>query len=158
MLTYLVGSARKSLALLTGLLLLTLLLPSLALAETAGLGEPLAALLTQTVTPLLGAVLLALLSWAMAKLAAKWKLDFLVRNQELIEKAAYKGICYAEEYAANKLKAANVKISSSEKLNLAVAQVLKAVPGIELETARDWVEALLARVSGAGATGDAALR
>ena len=126
------------------------------LGNTTGtpLGQALAGFMTDVVFPIGNALLVALIGWVMLKIGTKYKIDALASKEDLIQSAALKGIALAEEYAANKLKTANFKLTSNEKLNLAVAQVLKAAPKLTEDEAKDYVNSMLAKVAGAGATGD----
>ena len=130
--------------------------PGLVLAEDAGtpLGGALADFMSGTLFPLINALVLGLVGWAAVTIGKKYKIDALIASEGLIQDAAYKGVTLAEEWAAKRLKTANIRVSSSEKLNLAIAQVLKAAPLISRDEAREYVESVLARVTGAGATAD----
>jgi len=135
------------------------LCPILAFAaDEITIGPALADVATGVLFPLLNAVLVILIGWAVAYIGKKYKIDALAGYQSLIQEAAYKGISLAEEYAAKRLKTSKIKLGSSEKLNIAVGQVLAAAPRLTREQATDYVESLLGRLRGVGATGDAAVR
>lgn len=127
-------------------------------ADEATLGGALADVFTGVIFPLLNAALVILIGWAVAYIGKKYKLDALAGYQTLIQEAAYKGISLAEEYAAKRLKESKVKIGSSDKMNIAIGQVLTAAPKLTRQEAVDYVEALLGRLKGVGATGDTAVR
>ena len=147
---------KRALALIA-LVTLMLLWPVLALAEETGLSAAIAGFLQGVVFPVLGALLMALVSWAVVKIAKKYNLDILLQNEALIRNAAWRGIGLAEEYAAKKLKESDIKIGGSEKLSIAVAQVLNAVPKLTREQAEQYIESLLPSLKGVGATGEKTL-
>ncbi len=134
------------------LVLVLFALPMPALAETP-LSGAVAGFLDGILFPVLNAVLVALVGWAVVKIGRKYHLDFLVENEDVIERAAYKGITLAEEKAAKMMKNSNLTLSSNKKLDLAVSKVLEAAPRLTRQQAEEYVEALLPRLKGAGATG-----
>lgn len=138
-----------------GFFLLSLLFffPAAAFAATP-LSTAAAGFLSTFVFPLLSAFLLGLISWAVSRISKKWHLDFLIKNEGLIEKAAYRGITYTEEIAARRVKESALKLTGNEKLDLAVSQVLAAAPELSREQASGYVHSLLARLPGVGATGE----
>jgi hypothetical protein len=146
---------RLFLALTMGMLLFCALPGPATAGEAASpLGLSLADFMSGTVFPLLSALVMALVGWAAVSIGKKYKIDALIANEALIQDAAYKGVALAEEYAARLLKEKNIKLTGSLKLDRAIAQVLKAAPQISREDAREYVESVLARVKGAGATGE----
>lgn len=126
-------------------------------ASGTPLGEALSGFMTGTVFPLVNAFLAALIGWAVLKIGKKYKIDALIGSEFLIQEAARKGIALAEEMAANRLKTSRITMTSSSKLNLAVAQVLKAAPKLTQIEAEGYVESILARTKGVGAIGDKAV-
>jgi hypothetical protein len=119
------------------------------------LGDALAKFFVNTVMPVIAALVLGLLSVLIQKISKKLGTDILIRNQELIESLALKGISYAEEKAYLAIKN-NSHLQSDTKLKLAVAYVVDAMPATTPEQAQRIVESLLARVKGVGATGERA--
>lgn len=141
-----------------GLFFLIFVFAPLAFAGGSPLAVAAAGVLQTFVFPLLTALLMGLVSWAVVKIGKKYHLDIVLNNEKLIESAALKGISYAEEEAADKLKASNIRLTSSDKLNLAVAEVLQAFPKLTDVQAAEYVRSVLGRITGAGATGAAAVR
>jgi len=118
------------------------------------LGQALADFFTNTLFPVINALLIGLIGWAVIKIGNKYKIDALIDAELMIQNAAAKGIALAEEMAAKKLKTANIKVSGNEKLDIAVAQVLQAAPKISRDQAQEYVEAILAKTKGTGATNE----
>lgn len=146
-----------SLCLLFLLFGLCLLLGGVAPAQAGTLGDAMANTFAGTVAPILTAALLGLVGVGINWARKKWKLDALASLQGLAEAAALRGIAYAEEKAEAAIKKGGDKIPGNEKLQLAVAQVLEAVPKISPERATAIVEGMLGRVVGAGASGTKAV-
>jgi hypothetical protein len=126
----------------------------LATAAAAAETEGVSGFLVNFIVPLGAALLVGLVNWAVYAVARKYNLDIVLRNQDVIERAALKGISLAEEYAAQALKQKNIRLSGNDKLNMAIDQVLSAAPKLSREEASEWVNAVLARVKGVGATGE----
>lgn len=112
------------------------------------------ALLDNVVFPIFTGLILSLLSILIHRLSSKYKLDILVANQELIERAALQGISLAEEKAAQYI---DIKISGNEKLTMALTHVKSVIPTITTAQAQSVIEGMLARIPGLGATGDKAI-
>jgi len=121
------------------------------------LAEALAGIMSGVVFPVVTFFLVGLLGIALNRLASKYKLDILDRNRDAIDRAAHAAIAYVEEFSAKKIKQSNVKLGSNEKLNLAVSKIIESVPAITEEQARFVAESMLAKVKGAGATGETSL-
>lgn len=134
-----------------------MLAPACVYAGTQ-LSAAVADFLSAVVWPLVSAFIAAAAGWAAVWIGRKYKLAYLVENERRIEDAAYRGVAFAEETAAKLLKEKNIKVSSNEKLNMAVAEVLKSAPSVTREQAELIVESILARVFGAGASGDVVVR
>jgi len=128
-----------------------------AAAVGTPLGESISGVLSGTVFPLINALLAGLIGWAVVHIGNKYKIDALINSEALIQSAAYKGVSMAEEFAARKMKTMNIKIASSQKLNMAIAQVLNAAPKLTQEEAAGYVESALAKITGVGATGEKAV-
>ncbi len=146
------GLVYTMLAICFSLMLFVLLAPLPALAGTP-LSGAVAGFMEGVVFPFLTAALMTLVGWAVVKVGKKYDLEILLDNEEAIERAALKGISLAEEYAAKRLKSSDIKMTGYEKLDTAVAQVLKAAPKLTHREAEEYVEALLARLNNVGATG-----
>jgi hypothetical protein len=111
----------------------------------------------KVVFPVLGGLIIALISIAIRWLSVKLKTDVLLKQQDYIEKLALQGIAYAEEQAAKKVKTGVNKISGVEKMAFAIKFVNDIAPKIDIESARQAIEAKLGQVKGAGATGEQAI-
>ena len=110
-----------------------------------------------TITPVLTALVLALLGMLFAWLAKKYHLEVKQADQQYIEGVATRAISFAEEEAAAFAKAHGSKLPSDTKLSDAVTFLLRAVPALSQADARDLVSGMLGKVKGAGATGDKAV-
>ena len=114
-----------------------------------------AALLTNTVFPLLTALLLGLASYGLKLFATKYKLQILSDNNDLLMKVAAQGIAYAEEKAATFVDS-RVPLNGNDKLTLAVKYITQALPKLTPDQAQNAVHAVIATIPGAGATGESA--
>ena len=114
--------------------------------------------LTGTVFPLVTALVVGLVSLLIKRLATKYKLEGLLKHQELIEKLATQGITKAEELAVSYVKTKQPELSSGNKLTVAIEHIMKAMPKVSEQQATDIVHSMLARLSGVGATGDTAIK
>lgn len=154
----------RSIAPLTLLFALIVLLTLVLAAPWALAGEPgvslgpaLAELLGQTVWPLIAAVVAGFATIVLRKLAAKFGLEGLLAQERRLRELAHQGVALAEELAARRLKEAEIKLPGGDKLNLAVAHIMAAVPEITRSRAEALVEATLGMALGVGATGDQAV-
>jgi hypothetical protein len=107
--------------------------------------------------PILGAVILALVGIILKKIADKYDMQSLMDQQSIIEDLAISAIGYAEEKAATYAKN-RTKLTGSEKLDIAVGFVLEKTPKVDRHEAKQWIEAMLARLVNVGATDDKVLR
>ena len=91
-------------------------------------------------------------------LGKKFKLDGILSNRQLIQKAAIDAISYAEEkameYAKDRNNEGRNRMTSNDKLNLAVSRLLNDVPKIDRQKARDSIESVIGQLKGVGSTGD----
>jgi Tfp pilus assembly protein PilV len=117
-------------------------------------GEVFQQFFIQVVFPIIGAGILALLGNLIKKLSEKFDGETTSDLQTSLEEMIVNSIAFAEEYAANRLKNSNVKTSGNEKLDQALCWLAIQAPKVDRNEARLWIEAMLARVKGAGATGD----
>ncbi len=108
----------------------------------------------QTVTPLLTALVLALLGMLFAWLGRKYHLDVKQADQDYLQGLAVRGIAYAEEEGEEFLKVHGTRLPSESKLADAVSFLLRAAPRLDQLQARDLVTGMLGKTKGAGATGD----
>ncbi len=114
--------------------------------------------LVNTVFPILGALVLALLGMALRWAGKKWKIEALQGDQEWLRNAAWDAVAYVEELAAKQIKSKEITLSSNQKLDLAVAKVLESSPKVSRERAEQLIESALALAKGAGATGERVLQ
>ena len=71
---------------------------------------------------------------------------------------AKNAIGYAEELASARLKEKEVKLTGREKLDSAIQKLMLSAPKISPEQADALIHSALGMVSGAGATGDKAVK
>jgi hypothetical protein len=116
----------------------------------------LVACLRDTVFPIVGTALMGFLSVFLARLGAKYKIDALTQKNNFVEQIAFQGISLAEEKAAQ-LVGSKSQLTGSDKMDIAIAHVLTAMPKVSEVQAESIVNGLLARIPGVGATGGAAL-
>ncbi|BCS54543.1 hypothetical protein [Geobacter sp. SVR] len=124
-------------------------------AASATSADPavLAAFLRETIFPIVGALLLGLLSIPLHWLGNRFKIDYLLQRDNAIERLAYQGIALAEEMAAKKVEGL-AGLTGSAKLDVAVGHILSVMPSVSREQAERIVESLLAQIPGVGATKD----
>jgi hypothetical protein len=138
-------------------LLAVLVLPGAAIAENGAFAGALADVLTGLVFPIVAAVVMALVGWAVTWAARKWKLGFLLESEAYLQQLALTAVSFVEERAAKMVKESGMKLPGGEKLNMAVARIMESAPELSQEKAEELAESMLARLRGAGATGDKAL-
>ena len=119
-------------------------------------GDTLSTLLSQTILPILGALVLGFISWAAKYVGSKFKIDALTADNNFVTNLAAQGIAFAEEKAANYAKQAQ-PLSNNDKLNAAIAYVMQMAPKVSPEQAQSLVTSALAMLPGVGATGNAAV-
>ena len=110
-----------------------------------------------TITPLLTAVALTLLGMLFSRLAKKYRIEVNQQNQNYLENMAVRAIAFAEEEAAEFLKAHGNCLPSESKLADAVTFLLRAVPKLDQQEAQDLITGMLGKTRGAGATGEKAV-
>jgi len=125
-------------------------------APSVPFGDTLSTLLSQTILPILGALVLGFVSWAAKYIGSKFKIEALTTNNEYLNRLAAQGVAFAQEKAANYAKQAQ-PLSSNDKLNSAIAYVMQMAPKVSPEQAQSLVTSALAMLPGVGATGDAAV-
>jgi TM2 domain-containing membrane protein YozV len=123
-------------------------------AEAAAptLGEALRAMTNETIIPLIVAVVGAMLSLVLGKLKAKYNIQLQTETQAWIERQADAAVRMVSEKAAAKIKWEKIRISSNEKLEMAIAALVSRVPAITPDQADLYVHAALARIKGEGAS------
>lgn len=139
------------------LILLLVLFPSLVMAEDSAVGIAVAGLWSGVVVPVIASLCLGLLGLVLDKLRKKYNLQISSETQAYLGSIAERGIALAEERGAAYIKANVMKITGRDKLDIAIAHVLESAPKVTREQADTLVHAALARLQGAGATGDKAL-
>jgi hypothetical protein len=135
-----------------------IVLPFVALAEetTAG-GQAVASLLEGVVFPVVTAFLLGLVGIVINKVRIKYNLDISAEKQSQLESLALRGIAYAEEKASDYAKNKAKTLTGSDKLDIAVAHILTAMPKISDRQAEAIVNSVLGQVKGLGASGEKAV-
>ena len=111
-----------------------------------------------TVTPVLTALVLALLGMLFTWLGKRYRIEVNQREQNYFENMAVSAIAFAEEEAEEFLKAHGSCLPSESKLADAVTFLLRAAPKLGRQKAQDLVTGVLGKVRGAGATGEKAVR
>lgn len=103
---------------------MNILLMMVVLAEAAadpGLWVSIVDLAVQVLTP----ILLAAGSWALLKLAKKFKLESLVADGDLAKDAVHAGIGYAERWAKKYAAMHDLKATGPQKLHVAIQYIAK---------------------------------
>ncbi len=111
-----------------------------------------------TMTPLLTAVVLALLGVFFTWLGKRCHIEVNQKDQNYLENMAVRAIAFAEEEAAEFLKMHGSCLPSESKLADAVTFLLRAAPKLDQQKAQDLITGMLGKVKGAGATGEKAVR
>src|ERR1035437_1796450 len=119
-------------------------------------GEVLSTFLSQTVLPVLGALVLGFISWAAKTVGSRFKIEALLTDNNFVTQLAAQGVAFAEEKAANYAKQAQ-PLSNNDKLNAAIAYVMQMAPKVTPEQAQSLVTSSLAMLPGVGATGNTAV-
>lgn len=140
-----------------------LLIPMLALAADAvatasnPLGDSLAGILSGDIKPVLMALLTALIGIVLDKVRQKTGLQISAERQAQLVGFAEQGIGIAEEKGAAYLKANATKMTGNAKVDMAIAHIIAMAPKVTVEQADGLVHYVLAKSTGAGATGTAAV-
>lgn len=129
--------------------------PAMAAEALNPVGEAASGLLSGVIFPVLSAFLLGLVTIILNKIRIKTGIQIAAGIQEQIERAAAAGIAFAEEKAAAAVKAKLTRLTGKEKLDLAIAHVITALPHVTPEQANAIVHATLGKAIGPGATGGA---
>jgi hypothetical protein len=139
-------------------LLLVLFAPLCLLAADAPtpVGEALGAFLTNTVLPVLGSLVAALVSLILLAIRKKTGIQAGAEYDAWLAKQAETAVQMVAEKAAAAVKLDQMKFTSSEKLEMAIAALVSKAPKLTEEQADQYVHAALARIPGLGATADAA--
>ncbi|MFH1027802.1 MAG: hypothetical protein V1791_07360 [Pseudomonadota bacterium] len=125
-----------------------------AAVDASSAPAALAALLRDSLFPLVSALALGYLSLFLNRLGQKYKIEALTQKDNIVERFAFQGIALAEEKAAQ-LVGSKAALTGVQKLDLAIAHICSAMPKISREQADAMVHSLLAQTSGVGATGGA---
>jgi len=138
------------------IILLLVLLPSIAFASESG--DAVVNLLNNVVYPILGPLLLGLGTLLLNIIRKKWNLQISADTEAMLLGQAKNAIGYAEELASAYLKEKEIQLTGSEKLNRAIQQLMISAPKISADQAEALIHSALGLVSGAGATGDKAVK
>jgi hypothetical protein len=146
--------------LIFAMLLLVTAVPALAAdpapAAVSTAPAAVAALLKETIFPLVTALALGYLSLFLNRLGQKYKIEALTQKDNIIERLAFQGIALAEEKAAQ-LVGSKSALTGVQKLDLAIAYVCNAMPKVSREQADAIIHSLLGQTTGVGATGEMAI-
>lgn len=112
----------------------------------------LADFLQQTVFPVLGALFMGVVTLFLNRLGAKYKIDLLMQRDNFLERVAFQGLTLAEEKAA-KYAGSKMALTGNDKMDVAIAHILRLMPKVDEGHARAVVESLLAQIPGVGASG-----
>jgi len=110
--------------------------------------------LVEALIPAAGAVVTALLSWALAQLARRWGLALSQEQEAAIRAGIRVAIGGVEEAALAKVKGGSPPMAGADKLNLALSAVQARWPKALPDDLVRMVHEELARMPGVGATGD----
>lgn len=109
----------------------------------------------QVVFPVFGAIILVFVSYLIKKIANKYDMEWLLNHQDMSRDMATGAISYVEELVASRIKEGyTYKITGKEKLDMAIIWMMEQMPEIKREEAQAWIESMLGRIEGVGATGE----
>lgn len=111
----------------------------------------LASFLQGTIFPVIGSLLLGVLSIFLTRLGNKYNIESLTQRNNLIERVAFQGITLAEEKAAQFI-GSQQQLTGSDKMDIAINHILSVIPSVTSERAQAIAESLLAQIPGVGAT------
>ena len=106
-------------------------------------GALLSEAIVQFVFPVLGAILMIMLSLAARKLDKKFNTEIFTERLSQIKVVATDAASYAEEQAAKWAKN-QVSFTENDVINKAMKYFLKRMPDIDQETAQEEIESVLA--------------
>lgn len=151
---------KKAFRIISSVLFLALIAGAAVAADqptaTSGAPAAVAALLKETLFPLVSALALGYLSLFLNRVGQKYKIEALTQRDNIIERFAMQGIALAEEKAAQ-LVGSKSELTGTQKLDIAIAHICDAMPRISREKADAIVHSLLAQTPGVGATGEKAV-
>ncbi len=124
---------------------------------SSGLVDSLISVIQGTITPVLTAVVLAMLGMLFAWLGKKAHIEVRQADKDYLESVAIRAIAFAEEEGAAFLKAHGNALPSNSKRMDAITYLLRMVPALSQQEATDFIDGMLGKVKGAGATGDKAV-
>ena len=107
--------------------------------------------IVQFAFPVLGAILMIMLSLAARKLDKKLDTEIFTQHLDQMQAIAMDAASYAEENAATWAKNQEA-FTSNDVINTAVKYFLKRMPNVDQETAQEEIESILAGL-GYGAAG-----
>jgi hypothetical protein len=116
------------------------------------MNEILAAILAQLL-PVAACVVAAFASWALQRLAKRWKLDIDLRKDTAIRVATRQVIFGVEEWAAKKLKVEHKPVEGAEKGLKALAIMRSLFPDLLAEDLDRILHEELGMTPGMGASG-----
>jgi hypothetical protein len=114
------------------------------------IGLVLSDFIVQVIFPIVGAIVMILVGLIAAKLNKRFKTEIFTQNLSMMQGLALNAIDYAEEKAATWAKNKQY-ITSNDKLDAAIAWLMKQTPKISREQAKEYIESMLP-VTDSGAT------
>ena len=150
---------RRFTAIFTMVLMAVMLLIGVAFAnEPTPLGGAISNLLTETVIPLVGTAVLAMVGILLEFLRRKFKIQGMKEEEEWLREKGADAIGYAEEWAARKVED-NVGhlATKNDVINTAITKLVENAPKVDRQKGADIINSLYGRISGVGATGDKAV-
>lgn len=147
---------KKSLVSLCCLIIVVTVAGIAIAAETAAPSpapSALATVLRESVFPLIGSLLMGVLTIFLQRVGARFKIEALTQKDNFITQLAYQGITLAEEKAAQYV-GSKAALTGSQKLDIAVSHILSIMPKVPPARAEAITHAVLAQIPGTGATGN----
>lgn len=108
----------------------------------------------QIVLPLVLTAMGTMVSWLLKVMKDKYTLDIKMEREEWILWKVEDAIRLAAENSALKQKLEGTGFTSNEKLQTAINFVMAKVPEMTREQAADYIQSVLAKTAGEGATKD----
>lgn len=126
-------------------------------APESPVGTALQGVVSGTVIPLVVALVGSLISLVLLKLKSKLNIQLSEETEAWIARQAESAVQMVAEKAAKGIKYGSLHLTSSQKLDMAVASLISKIPRLTREQADGYIHAALARIPGVGATGEQSL-
>lgn len=109
----------------------------------------------QVVLPILAGVFLFFSSLLLSIIKKKYNFQLSEEKEIQIKNIVIDAISYAEEWAAKEFKKKTNKLTTgNEKMDIALAYIMKEFPEANKYQVEMWVESMLGKMQGVGATGE----